>query len=63
MADEDKESKTEDATDKRLGEMRKEGKIAKSQDVQAVVTLIACGIALFLFMDGKIGRASCRERV
>jgi len=46
MSDEDKESKTEEASDKRQEELREEGKVAQSHDVVSAASLIALCAAL-----------------
>ena len=48
MADE--QEKTEDPTDKKLSDARKEGNVAKSQDVSGFVTLVVGVIVLVFYM-------------
>ncbi|MCG8557261.1 MAG: EscU/YscU/HrcU family type III secretion system export apparatus switch protein [Proteobacteria bacterium] len=50
----DKESRTEEATPKRRAKLRSEGKIARSQDLTAVATLIGAAFALY-FMSASLG--------
>ncbi|VAX24496.1 Flagellar biosynthesis protein FlhB [hydrothermal vent metagenome] len=49
MAEEEKESKTEEPTEKKLGDTRKKGRTAKSQEVNTVILLIAA-VIYFLYM-------------
>jgi flagellar biosynthesis protein FlhB len=46
MSDDDKEDKTEEPSEKRKGELRKEGKVAQSHDVVSAAALIAGAAAL-----------------
>ena len=56
MAQEDKESKTEEPTSKKLTDTRKKGRTAKSQEVTTVILLIASVIYFvylgFYMIDG-----------
>lgn len=47
MADDDKESKTEDATAKRLSKLRSEGRIVKSADLQSAFIVVTCVLTLW----------------
>ena len=51
MSEVDKEQKTEEATDKRRADLRKEGKVAQSHDLISAATLIAACAALFATLD------------
>jgi len=48
MSDEDDASKTEDPSDKKLGDARKKGQVASSQEVKNFAILIAATIALMV---------------
>lgn len=56
MAGEDKEDKTERATQKRVDDARKEGQVPRSQDLSSCTVLLAATGALML-MGGKMGTA------
>ena len=49
MAEEDKESKTEEPTEKRLRETREKGRTAKSTEVTTVIVLIAATVFFAFF--------------
>ncbi|MFP4519403.1 MAG: EscU/YscU/HrcU family type III secretion system export apparatus switch protein, partial [Oceanicaulis sp.] len=49
MAEEDKSSKTEQPTERRLKKAREEGDVPKSQEISGWFTL-AAGLAVFAFM-------------
>lgn len=53
-ADQDKDSKTEDPTDKRLADAMERGQFAKSQDLQAVVLLVSALTALGLTLSQSV---------
>ena len=55
MADEDKSSKTEQPTDRRLQKAREEGDVPKSPEVSGWFTL-AAGLAVIAFMAPGISR-------
>ncbi len=52
MSSEDKEQKTEDASSRRLEELREQGKVAKSLDFSTAATLVAAAFALKFFGQG-----------
>lgn len=56
MAEDDKEDKTERATQKRVDDARKEGQVPRSQDLSSCTVLLAATGALLL-MGGEIGAA------
>lgn len=53
MADEDKESKTEEPTQRRMNESLKKGQFAKSEEINNVALLIALAFALLFFMGSQ----------
>lgn len=57
MSDDDRSSKTEEATPKRLQQARERGQIAQSQDVQVWATLCAGAVALAMLAPGAATRA------
>jgi len=58
MSDEDRSSKTEQATPKRLQQARERGQFAQSQDVQIWATLCAGALALAALAPAAAGRAA-----
>lgn len=58
MSDEDRSSKTEQATPKRLQQARERGQFAQSQDVQIWATLCAGALALATLAPAAAGRAA-----
>ncbi|MFG0319665.1 MAG: flagellar biosynthesis protein FlhB [Planctomycetota bacterium JB042] len=52
MADQDKEQKTEDPTEKRRQKGREDGKVPRSPDLTFAVLLLTCGGLAILFGDG-----------
>ncbi|HEX5656068.1 MAG TPA: EscU/YscU/HrcU family type III secretion system export apparatus switch protein [Polyangiales bacterium] len=54
MSDEDKESKTEEATEHKQDEMREEGKVAQSHDVVSAAAMLGA-TATMLVMTGQMG--------
>ncbi|MEM9380818.1 MAG: flagellar biosynthesis protein FlhB [Planctomycetota bacterium] len=57
MAEEDKDTKTEEATQRRLDEARKDGQVAMSNEFIAGV-MLAATVGAFLVLGGAISRAS-----
>ena len=57
MSDDDRSSKTEEATPKRLQQARERGQIAQSQDVQVWATLCAGAMALAMLAPAAAERA------
>jgi len=57
MSDDDRSSKTEEATPKRLQQARERGQIAQSQDVQVWATLCAGAMALAMLAPAAAQRA------
>lgn len=58
-ADADKEQKTEQATDKRKEDLRREGKVAVSHDLISGAAVMSVGAALYQSLDGLT--AACQE--
>ena len=56
MADEDKASKTEEPTAKRLSQARDEGNVANSKEITNVATLLGAGIFLLAILPWASGR-------
>jgi len=55
MADEDKESKTEEASAKKLSDARNEGNVSKSQEVPGAAILTFSSVYLLFFAGGAFG--------
>ena len=55
MADVDKESKTEDPTEKKLSEARSRGQFAKAPEIGMTATLLAGLLVLFFWAPSKAG--------
>ncbi|CCG08006.1 flagellar biosynthesis protein FlhB [Pararhodospirillum photometricum] len=62
MADEDKDSKTEDPTGKRLSQVREEGNVAQSQEIKHFVMLMGALVAVGTMAPWIAGRLTLEVR-